>query len=343
MQGATDLSPLLSRLNTASTGVVAFDTSSSTAVDLSDPALANVYIGAFSTPGGTPIYYNGTITPGSNNTYKFANAAQASPGAATGGIGGAVNLLVLNGRNTLTNNGATPRSVILGGNSTAQGGTGSIYLTSYNTYSGGTIIGEATGAAGTNTEIGVGNDSAFGTGLITLNDGRLGALNGDHTLSNNLKSTGTTGNMGVGGTLASDFIANPGALTYLGTADFSSLTTGGIFTRTAAVPAIFLGDVKTNAANNLTVLTSSSGPVSVVEFLTTPAGAVPTKTMNSGQQGLHHPWRQPRRLLDRDRQRRLARRGPDCLRADVLQPRWRHQCHAAGSARDHVHCHPARE
>ena len=46
-----------------------------------DPALANIYLGAFSNPGGAPIYYNGTITP-NNNIYKFADVAQASPGTA---------------------------------------------------------------------------------------------------------------------------------------------------------------------------------------------------------------------------------------------------------------------
>ena len=68
----------MSRINSASTGVVLFDTSNSASVDFSvDPALANIYLGAFSNPGGTPIYYNGTITL--NNIGKFADVAQAGP------------------------------------------------------------------------------------------------------------------------------------------------------------------------------------------------------------------------------------------------------------------------
>jgi len=281
LQGATDLSPLLNRITSASTGVVALDTSSSVNVDFSDPTYANIYLGAYSNPGGTPIYYSGTITPNSN-TYKFASVAQASPGAATGGVGAAFNVLVLNSTNMLANNGSTVRSVIFGGNSTAQGGTGVTYLTGYNTYTGGTIVGEASGA-GTNTDVGVGNDSAFGTGLITLNDGRLGALNGDHTLSNNIKTNSTTVNISLGGSLTSDGVANGGGMTILGSTDLSTLTTGGLFSRSAAQPIIFIGDVKTNASNNLSLVVGS-----LFEFLTTPAGAAAIKTMNTGGKGISY-------------------------------------------------------
>jgi autotransporter-associated beta strand protein len=279
--GATDLSGLLGRINAASTGVVAFDTSGSVSVDMSNAALANVYLGAFSSPGGTPIYYNGTITPNSN-TYKFAQATQTAPNGTTGGIGQPFNLLVLNGTNMLVD-GGSPRSVIFGGNSTTQGGTGDFYVTNYNTYSGGTLIGEATGAAGTNTGIGFGNDSAFGTGLVTFNDGRIGALDGDHTLSNNIKTTGTTNNTSLAGNLGNEGVVNYGGMTYLGTADFTSLTSGGIFTRSSATPAIFLGDVKTNGSNNLNLVVQST-----VEFLTTPPGAVATKTMSGGVKGFSY-------------------------------------------------------
>ncbi len=36
----------------------------------------------------------------------------------------------------------------------------------------------------------MGNDAAFGTGASSrnMNDGRIGALNGDHVISNNIKS-----------------------------------------------------------------------------------------------------------------------------------------------------------
>ncbi len=61
--GSTDATALLGRLNSASAGVVALSANSSAAFDFSNPALSNVYLGAFSSPAGTPVYYSGTITP----------------------------------------------------------------------------------------------------------------------------------------------------------------------------------------------------------------------------------------------------------------------------------------
>ena len=69
-------------------------------------------------------------------------------------------------------------------------------------------------------------------------------------------------------------------MTYLGAVDLSSLTTGGVFTRSSTQPAIFIGDVKTNALNNLSMVVQST-----LERLTTPAGAVPIKNPELGQAG----------------------------------------------------------
>ncbi len=273
--GASDPT-ILSRIVTTSAGSLSLDTSSSTAFDFSAQT-GGFMLGAFSSPGGTPVYYSGAITPATISgapTYRFGNAVQASANTVTGSAATAiqtdVNLLVLNGQNMLS-----------GSNAAAFNGQGPIYVTGANTYTGGTSIAESTGGS-SNQVVGLGNDSALGTGTVTFGAGGfISSLNADRLVSNNLISAAGLGasNALVNGNLANDNMVNVGAISFLGNVNDSTQTTGGFFTRGATTPALFFGDVVTSSSNQWNL---NSG---TFELLTTPNGAV-SKTLNAAAKGI---------------------------------------------------------
>ncbi|MDZ4782669.1 MAG: autotransporter-associated beta strand repeat-containing protein [Planctomycetia bacterium] len=254
--GATDIQPLLDRINGASAGgSVMLDTSNTSAsavIDMSNAALANITLGAYSNVGGTPIYYGGSIIA-NGTTYKFGSPTEASKGglgAAASAVQRNTNLLVLTKQNVLT------------GANSASFNIGTFYFTNSNDFTGG--ISPFTGSQ---TNIGIGNDAALGTGLIrvTSTTDFIGSLNGDHTLSNNIQTT-VTGNFVVTGNTTNDGIANPGAFTFLGT--LNVVTSPSLFAR-AGNNATFLGDIK--AVSGTPTVTFNTG---IFNLLTTPAGAV---------------------------------------------------------------------
>ena len=240
LSGQSDPTALLNRVVTSSAGSVALDTNSSATLNFS--SFSALGLGAYSDAGGTPIYFSGTILPNAS-TYRFTSA-QLTAGGNTGPAASAVqadlNLLVLNRTNMLTDNGATPQSVRFG--------TGEFYLTGYNTYTGGTVVAGANGAG----QIGVGNDAAFGIGARSVSPtvggtGYFGALNGDHTLSNNI-TLGQAGNFVIAGNTASRGVDNYGAMTYLGQINLPA--TVSLFSEGTA-DAIVLGDLKPTGASTV--------------------------------------------------------------------------------------------
>jgi fibronectin-binding autotransporter adhesin len=274
--GAADPTPLMSRIVQTSAGSISLDTSSSAAINFTG-FTSGLTLGTFSSPGGTPIYFNGTITPATISgtpTYRFGNAVQAAPNTSIGSAATAIqadtNLLVLNGQNMLS-----------GTSAAAFNGQGPIYVTGANTFSGGTTIVESIGAT-TNQVVGLGNDAALGVGAVNIGGagGFISSINADRVLSNNITSTGLAAtNVLVNGNLASDNVVNVGAITFLGAFNDSTQTTGGFFTR-AGTSAIFLGNVITNSSNQWALNTGT------FELLTTPAGAVSKTLSGSAGKGI---------------------------------------------------------
>ena len=264
--GTVDFQSLLNRLATASTGSALLDTSSfSTLASINMSAFGTLTLGAYSDQGGTPIYYGGTITP-NGTTYRFGALTETSKGGqgvTATAVQRNINLLVLTNQNVLT-----------GGNALASG-AGALYLTNSNNFTGGTLH------SGNQADLGFGNDSALGTGLLQIGNTTsfIGSLNGDHTISNNVK-TNATGNFVVSGNVANDGIANPGAMTYVGSLNVT--TSPSLFSR--GNNAIFLGDII--PVSGTPTVTLNGGAGGGFSLLTTPAGAmnksITAISLNSG-------------------------------------------------------------
>lgn len=264
--GTLDISALISRIASGSAGAVLLDTSTpspTTVIDLSNSAVANVAFGVYSDLGGTPIVFGGTIIP-NGTVYRFnsiSTAAKGGQGPAATAITAAGNLLVL------------PRTNLISGAVSTVFNSGTYYLSSYNNYTGTTTVnGNANGA----TQMGFGNDSAFGSGALLLTGGTayFGSLNGDHSLSNNIVLTGT-GNYVVAGDTASRGITNRGAFSYLGTITLNA--TIALFSE-GGMDAVFFGDLKPSGAT--TAITFNNNGGGLYSLLTQPAGAV-NKTFTS--------------------------------------------------------------
>ncbi|MGC3968977.1 MAG: autotransporter-associated beta strand repeat-containing protein [Pirellulales bacterium] len=259
--GLTNLQPLLDRLNAASAGSVLLDTSvtsTSAVINLNNPALASVGIGAYSDQGGTPIYYAGSIIP-NGTTYRFSapsEAAKGGQGPAASAVQRNTNLLVLTKQNVLT------------GSNSASFSLGTYFLTSANNFTGG-----VTQFIGSQTNIGIGHNAALGAGLINVGSTTdfIGSLNGDHVLSNNIR-TAVAGNFVITGTTSTDGIANPGGFTFLGTLN----TTGTVVLFARGNNPIFMGNL---APGNAVDFTSNTG-VGFFSLLSQAAGSV-EKTFTS--------------------------------------------------------------
>ncbi len=259
---ANPLATIGARIAPASAGAIALDTSSSAALDFS--TFSGLALGAYNPTIGQAVVFTGSITPFTDNVYRLGlGRAAVNTAAVTGNTlinfaaNAASNVLVLPVANQLRDAGAA-RSLVVG--------AGAPYLTSYNTFTGGTKAGTITGQTG-NTNLGIGNDAALGSGLVqfsptgtTAGTGFIGAVNGDHILSNNV-TVAALGNWVASADLASDGIANAGAMTFAGKTTLTGAV--NIFSRSRL--AIFTGDIAATGAISI-----NAGGVS---FLATPAGA----------------------------------------------------------------------
>ncbi len=267
LTGSTNpLATFGSRIVATSAGAIALDVNSGATIDFS--GFSNLSLGAYNPTIGQPVIFTGSITPFTDNVYRLGTGRSSVNTAAVTGntlinftANAGSNILILAQTNQLADGGA-PRSLVVG--------SGATYLTSYNTFTGGTKVGQITGQVG-NVNLGIGNDAALGGGLVqfsptgtTASTGFLGGINGDHTLPNNV-TIGAAGNWVASADLASDSIANAGAMTYAGTTTLTGAGAFNIFTRSKA--AIFTGDI---AATTGTISINGGGVI----FLTTPAGAV---------------------------------------------------------------------
>ena len=176
--------------------------------------------------GGGTTYFSGTASGGTarfilNGTGALDLSYLTSSGTTAGSIEGdgtaslgAKNLAVGGNDRSTTFSGVIQDGGLGGGigGSLTKTGTGTLTLSGVNTYSGGTTINVGT--------ITVGNDSALGTGDVTMAAGTtLGFASGDFTIANNIAMTGDpvffvdTGNTDtLSGVLSDTSSANPGVV-----------------------------------------------------------------------------------------------------------------------------------
>lgn len=121
-----------------------------------------------------------TRTAGSSNTQTLSFATLALGGDAAMNINGAGSLVIAS---TIVNSG--------GARSLTKSGSGELVLSGTNTYTGGTTL-----STGTLT---VGNNSALGSGGLTINGGTISATGGSRTLANNVA---IGGDFAIGGSSA---------------------------------------------------------------------------------------------------------------------------------------------
>jgi fibronectin-binding autotransporter adhesin len=151
-----------------------------------------------------------TRTAGSSGTQTLAFTTLALGGDAAMNINGTGRLVI---SSNIVNSG--------GARSLTKSGTGELVLSGTNTYSGGTTL-----SAGTLT---LGNNSALGSGGLTINGGTIAATGGSRTLANNVT---------VGGDFA---IGGSSALTFNGTINLGGGTRTITVNNTAATT--FAGSV----------------------------------------------------------------------------------------------------
>ena len=168
LSSATIATTLFSRINAASiNNEFTLMPAAANSVDLSAVgAPANAFLGNFAT-NGAKFEYAGTYTP-ANNTYRLGSAISSGLFGigATGGIAGSTNLV---------DDGATPRSLVIGGNRVELVGTG-------HTFSGNTFLQAGKLTLGNNLALqnSILDLSASGVGTFALSTGLLsGRITGD--------------------------------------------------------------------------------------------------------------------------------------------------------------------
>jgi len=208
---------------------------------------ANNYTGGTTVGNGTLVLANGgslstsnTLTLGSSSdnasgTFQLGDSngvanttvtsiATAGSGTANAVVGGNSSTSTL----TVNNSSAVSYAGRLGGSGTNQNnlalvkdGTGTLTLSGASTYSGGTTLNAGT--------LVFGNNSAFGTGTVSLNAGTLkGSGSGDWTLSNTISVAGTsTFDVAGRNTRLNGNIDGSAALTVANTGGAATLTFAG--------------------------------------------------------------------------------------------------------------------
>ncbi|MEI9893427.1 MAG: autotransporter-associated beta strand repeat-containing protein [Chthoniobacter sp.] len=265
LTGSTDpFTALAGKIVASSAGSLLLDTNSNATLNMS--GYSALFLGAENTTPGQPVVFTGTITP-NNNIFRLGTGKAVGGSNGVGLTGSTLvnftgnayrDILVLPLTNQLNDQGGAAKSLNIG--------SGDTYLSSYNTYSGTTSVGRVHRAKWFGG-FGIGNDAALGAGNITFSPttvaqaslGYLGGFNGDHTVDNNV-TVAQAGNWVAAANLASDAVANSGAMTYAGKVTLTGAV--GIFGRTNN--AIFLGDIA--AGGTITINNQ-------VSFLTTAAGA----------------------------------------------------------------------
>lgn len=240
----------------------------------------------------------GSLTFGDNNTGFFAQSIQGSAitfnnsgsgatltqaGAATGAPGSIANNIVLNDNLALVNNGTSTdvrtNGIQLtgaisgtGGISINSGGGNGFALTNTgNTYSGGFTLNAANATVVTG-----GNSTAFGTGTITINAGRID-ISASGSASQSLTTTNANvwnGNWTLAGAVSTGQWNNNGSVTLGGnvTATISggNLNLGGNIGETGGPRSLTLnGGVNTLSGNNSYTGGTSVGSFGTLNFINT--------------------------------------------------------------------------
>ena len=210
--------------------------------------------------------YTGTLTPGSSG-YRF----------------GGVTLAVISGAFNTHWISALSVASSLTGSSAADITHGVTNLLNSNSYSGGTTFGSTIAQS----SVGIGSNSAFGTGQITMvntQTNAFGAVNGDHVVANKIVfGAGVTGAFIASGDALSDGISNGaagtswGALTYLGTIDYNLRGSALSLYSRGGHPVLIMGDLYNSAQKTGVTLTTSSS-AGLFSFLATSANGGTAKS-----------------------------------------------------------------
>ncbi len=209
----------------------------------------NTGAGSF-TLNGNPITMNGNLT-NSSTSLQTINMGMVLPGTRTFTMhsgGGDV---------TIGDSGDSAKGVISGtGGGVTTAGTGTLTLWGNNSYTGPT-------KAANNTTIGIGNDSALGTGELTISGGSIMATGGARSIGNNVKISANDGIIGgssdltINGTITGAAasrtltVSNSG-LTTLSNVYLTDTATTRTFTVTGAGNVVFGGIIANNSTNNST-------------------------------------------------------------------------------------------
>lgn len=205
----------------------------------------------------------------SGNRLEFISNGVATPVlniAATGTVSPVLtisnNLLLTNNLSITQSSAATLSGVISGAGSLTKTLGGALTLSGANTYSGGTTLGGGT--------ILVGNNSALGTGAVTLSGGTLTNASGNVvTLSNNLiVANGTTTNVRTTGVSPTNSLTVDGAVT--GSGILQSIAAAG-----GSGTIAFQGD--------FSQFTGTLNPFSNANLAITNIGGLTAASMNLGQ------------------------------------------------------------
>lgn len=250
IQNGTLTPSSLTATNSTGNAIVAANIAGSTGVTMSGAGTltlsgTNTYTGGTTVGNGTVVLASGGSLS-SSNTLTLGNSSNSGIfqlGDGTGAANTTVTSLTTSGSGTanavvggnssvstltVNNSSAVSYSGLLGGAGTnqnnlalAKNGTGTLTLTGASTYTGGSTLNSGT--------LAFGNNSAFGTGTVTLNAGTLkGDGNGDWALSNAINVAGTsTFDMAGRNTNLNGNISGSGALNISNSGGASTLVFAG--------------------------------------------------------------------------------------------------------------------
>jgi|GEM_PF-1293063 len=204
---------------------------------------ANQYLGGTTIQSGTLRAGNSTAlgsgTVAVNSGTLDLNGQALSIGTLSGSSGGLITTLVSGSASLTTNSNvnSTYAGTITNGSGTVglvKTGTGGLFLTSSNGYSGGTRISGGIVQNGLQSSASDFNSNAFGTGDVTVDAGASAVIRNGSTIANNFTISGTgagnganygaiRGSFGVSGTATIS-----GTVTLAGNATITSAAPGGV-------------------------------------------------------------------------------------------------------------------
>ncbi len=205
---------------------------------------ASLFAGSIDGIGGLTLQGGGTLALTGTNSYSTTTITAATLQIGNGGTTGTLGLSIVSDGGSLvfdrSDDAQVVAQMISGGGSVTQTGGGATTLSGANTYSGGTTISQGT--------ILIGNASALGSGMVTLNDTNTGAANtsllstisasdiiGPSITNNIVVANLGTGTTTIGTTSINNGVSDSSDTAFTGTLTLNKATTltGGNFDHTA--------------------------------------------------------------------------------------------------------------